>query len=322
MNTKRVCILGGSGFVGHRIANRLTAEGYQCRILTRHPQRHKELEILAGMELIQEAELSTENLARHFKDCYAVINLIGVLNEGKDQRSFQHIHVDLVDTIVEAGRQAGIQHLLHMSALNADEASGASHYLRTKGEGENHAHTHGQPAFTVTSFRPSVIFGVDDSFFNRFAGLLKILPGPFPLACPNTRFAPVYAGDVAEAFVTALSDKKYWNQRYDLCGPKAYTLKELVEYTAITTGADKSIMSLSDGLSRLQAKVLGWLPGKLFTTDNYLSLQTDSTCKVNGLLELGITPTAIETLVPLYLSSATSQRGRYSILRSRKRDLA
>ncbi|MCU7919369.1 MAG: complex I NDUFA9 subunit family protein [Candidatus Thiodiazotropha sp. (ex Epidulcina cf. delphinae)] len=305
----RVCILGGSGFVGQHLVANLSNRGIGCRILTRHPQRHANLKVCPGTELIKTPQIDTATLVRHFTDCDAVINLIGILNESGRQ-TFRQIHVELVDTIVEAAIKAGATRLLHMSALHADAGKGSSNYLRSKGEGENRAHTHGGSALKVTSFRPSVIFGPGDSFFNRFAALLKLSPLLFPLASPRSRFAPVYVGDVAEAFARALEDPTTAGRHYDLCGPQIYTLAELVRYTAKTLGIRRIVLPLGSGLSRLQAHLLGHLPGKPFTLDNYLSLQTDSVCERNGLLALDIQPQTIESQAPCYLSRA-GYRGRY-----------
>ncbi len=304
----RVCILGGTGFVGHQLVARLSQAGVQCRVLSRHPQRYAELRVNPGIELIQAPGLDRGLLIEQFRGCQAVINLIGILNETK-RSSFRQVHVELVDTIVDAAIKAGVSRLLHMSALHADAAHGSSEYLRSKGEGENRAHTHGSSALKVTSFRPSVIFGVGDSFFNRFAGLLRLTPLAFPLACPQSRFAPVWVGDVAEAFTRSLFNEQTVGQHFDLCGPQTYSLGELVDYTARTLGMKRLILPLGDGLSRLQARMLGLLPGRPFTLDNYLSLQTDSVCDGNGFNKLDIHPQAVESVVPGYLASS-SHRGR------------
>ncbi|MCB1775719.1 MAG: complex I NDUFA9 subunit family protein, partial [Gammaproteobacteria bacterium] len=164
--------------------------------------------------------------------------------------------------------------------------------LRSKGEGENRAHTLGKAGIAVTSFRPSVIFGADDSFLNRFATLLKI-PGPLPLACPDAKLSPVFIDDVVEAFTRALEDPATFSKHYELCGPTVYTLKELVQFIADELGYNKLIVPLPDWASRMQAKVLQYVPGKPFTPDNYLSLQTDSVCRENGFAQLGIQPTSL-----------------------------
>jgi len=304
MSTQRVCILGGSGFVGQHLAARLCAQGISCRIVTRHPQRHRQLQVNPGLELVRANLFDQKSLAEQFSGCDAVINLIGILNESGKRQTFRRFHVELVDLIVDACRSARVPRLLHMSALHANEASGSSQYLRSKGEGENRAHTHGGAAMRVTSFRPSVIFGPGDSFFNRFAALLRYSPLIFPLACAKARFAPVYVEDVTEAFARALDDRTTHGKHFDLCGPSEYSLKELVEYTARVLGMRRLVLGLGDLPSRLQAGVLGLLPGKPFTLDNYLSLQIDSICKHNALTELGIDPMAIETIVPLYLGKA------------------
>jgi NADH dehydrogenase len=305
---KRVCILGGTGFVGQHLVAALGRRGIACRVLSRHPQRHRGLGVIPGVELVKTPSLNADWLVKQFRDCTAVINLIGILNESK-QRSFRAIHIELVDRVADAAIRAGVRRLLHMSALHADAARGGSEYLRSKGEGENRAHTHGGSALKVTSFRPSVIFGKGDSLFNRFASLLRMSPLLFPLACPYSRFAPVWVGDVSEAFVRCLEDESTAGGHYDLCGPRIYTLHELLHYTARTAGIRRLVVPLNDSLSRLQAAVLGLLPGRPFTLDNYRSLQTDSVCESNGLLRLGITPQAIESIVPRYLARQ-SYRGR------------
>jgi NADH dehydrogenase len=310
MSTHRVCILGGSGFVGQHLTARLSAQGIACRIVTRHPQRYRHMQVNPGLELVRAELFDLRSLAEQFSGCDAVINLIGILNERGKQQTFRRLHVELVDLIVDACRSARVPRLLHMSALHANEASGSSHYLRSKGEGENRAHTHGGATMRVTSFRPSIIFGPGDSFFNRFAVLLRYSPPIFPLACAEARFAPVYVEDVTKAFARALDDKTTYGKHYDLCGPKDYSLKELVEYTARVSGLRRLVVALGDLPSRLQASVLGLMPGKPFTLDNYLSLQIDSVCTHNGLTELGIEPQGIETIVPLYLGKA-GYRARY-----------
>jgi len=310
MSTHRVCILGGSGFVGRHLAAHLSAQGIACRIVTRHPHRHRHLQVNPGLELVSANLFETRSLAERFHGCDAVINLIGILNEDAKAQGFRRMHVELVDLIVDACRTAKVPRLLHMSALNANEASGSSEYLRSKGEGENRAHTHGGAAMRVTSFRPSVIFGPGDSFFNRFAGLLRYSPLIFPLACAGARFAPVFVEDVVQAFSRALDQRTTFGKHFDLCGPREYTLQELVEYTARVSGLRRLVIGLGDLPSRMQASVLGLLPGKPFTLDNYLSMQIDSVCKHNGLTDLGLEPTAVETVVPIYLGKA-GYRARY-----------
>lgn len=298
MKENRVCITGGAGFVGRHLTGALTKAGYTCRLLTRHPERHRDLRLYPGVE-VREADLFDRvALADALADCRTLVNLVGILNEGRIA-SFRRVHVELIERLIEAAPKAGVTRYLHMSALNADAKKGISAYLRTKGEGEDLAHDQG--AIATTSFRPSVIFGRGDSFFNRFAGLLRLAPGVIPLACPRSRFAPVYVGDVAAMMVWALQSPTSAGQRYDLCGPRVFTLKELVKYTAHTIGRPTLVVSLGDFASRLQGRVMQVLPGAPFTLDNYLSLQTDSVCARNALIEAGIRPTDIAAVVPTYL---------------------
>lgn len=300
MKVSRVCIIGGTGFVGRHILGHLARAGIPARVLARHPQRHRDLGVPQGNEVRAITGWDIDTLAAAMADTEAVINLVGTLNESRSV-SFRQVHVELVERIVVACKVAHVGRLLHMSALHASEANGPSAYLRTKGEGENRAHTLGRPDIKVTSFRPSVIFGPDDSFINRFRQLMRI-PGPLPLACPDSRFAPVYVGDVAAAFVQALTEPASIGRAYDLCGPRVFTLRQIVEYIAKHSGMRKPIIGLSDAASRLQARMLGHVPGRPFTPDNYLSLQVASVCEHNGLRELGIEPTDMDAVIPAVLA--------------------
>ena len=240
---------------------------------------------------------------------------MGILNErGHSGDGFRSAHVELSRNVVAACRKAGVKRLLHMSALNADAASGKSIYLRTKGEAEGIVLTHSAGELNVTVFQPSVIFGDGDSFLNRFAQLLRLTPLGFPLACPDTRFAPVHVGDVNAAIMCTMDNQETFGNRYQLCGPEIYTLREIVNYVAELTGQSQRVIGLPRALAYLQAAVLEWFPGKPFSLDNYRSLQTDSVCSKNGFAALGITPVGMDAVVPRYLAGFRA-RNRYSIYR-------
>ncbi|MBI5462754.1 MAG: complex I NDUFA9 subunit family protein [Gammaproteobacteria bacterium] len=320
MSEKIICILGGTGFVGHHLINRLTRAGYSVRAPTRRRERHRDLLVNPRVQLIEANIYEPAVLRKLFADCTAVVNLVGILNERGHREpglGFDRAHIELPREIVEAMRASQVKRLLHMSALNAYPREEHSHYLRSKGQGEDlvHASAHG---LQVTSFRPSVIFGPGDSFFNRFATLLRITPVVFPLACADSRFAPVYVGDVVEAMARALENSSSIGKHCDLCGPETYTLAELVDYTARQIGVCRRIWKLSDGLSWMQARMLEYVPGKPFSRDNYWSLQKESVCQQNYLTTLGITPTAIDAVVPAYLAQR-SMRAGYQRLRSQAR---
>lgn len=307
MKVQTVCVLGGSGFVGHALIAQLANSGRTVRVLTRYRERCRELGVQSGVELYQLESFDKPTLAASFRGCDAVINLVGILNEDGSQR-FTALHAQLPATVAAACVEAEVPRLLQMSALNADAANGASDYLRSKGQGEDAAHAAAEQGVAVTSFRPSVIFGAGDSFFGRFATLLKLAP-VLPLACPNARFQPVYVEDVAAAFVAALDDPRSFGQRLDLGGPRTYTLKELVEYIAGVMGLKRLVIGLPDGLSRLQAALFEKLPGKPFTMDNYRSLQVDSVVSgSDGFALLGITPYSVEAIVPRVMKGRTARR--------------
>ncbi len=319
MRIERVCILGGSGFVGRHLANRLQPEGIRIRVPTQRRERARHLLIVPGVELIEADIHDTQRLTELFQDVDAVINLVGILNEsGSDGSGFRRAHVELTEKALAACRQAGVKRYLHMSALGADAHRGPSFYQKTKGEAEELARAAHSDDLAVTIFRPSVIFGHEDSFFNRFAGLLKVAPGIFPLPTPWARFAPVYVGDVCEAFVLSLRDRDTFGQTYDLCGPKEYNLKELVDYTARLAGLKRIVWPAPDWLSRLQAKLLGLWPTKPYSRDNYLSATVDNVSSDNGLPKLGIHPTAVEAVVPAYIG-ARHIRGLYNQFRKTAR---
>lgn len=302
MSTHKICLLGGTGFVGKRLAARLCEAGHDIVILTRHRERRRDLLVLPTVRLVQADVYDAEFLRKQFEDRDTVINLVGILNEkGRDGRGFARVHAELPSMLVAACRQTGVTRLLHMSALHASDAA-PSHYLRTKALGEDAVHRAANPDFHVTSFRPSVIFGPGDGFLNRFAGLLRLTPGVFPLACPRARFQPVYVEDVVRAFVESLDNHKTFGQRYDLCGPKVYTLREIVEYVARLVGKRACIIGLNDALSYLQAVTLEFVPGKPFSLDNYRSLKVDSVCEQGFPAVFGITPASLEQIAPTYLA--------------------
>jgi len=315
---KQICVLGGGGFVGRVIIARLSKQRCKVRVLTRRRERHRDLLVLPGVDVIEADIHHPPALEYYFRDCDAVINLVGILNEKRDDgMGFRHVHVDLVEKIVHTCQQAGITRLLHMAALHADTKTAPSYYLRTKGEALDLLHA--ARDLEVTSFCPSVIFGPNDSFFNRFAELLRLMPGVMPLACGNARFAPVYVGDVADAFVFSLNHPHTYGQTYELCGPRVYTLKQLVEFTAKQLGIKRRVIGLGPGLSKLMANVFEYVPlFKPITRDNYRSLQIDSVCAKPFPEIFGIMPHTIEEIVPTYLGQKYA-RAHYNLLRRHAR---
>ena len=298
MNNLTICILGGTGFVGSHLCAELVKRGHHVKVLTRQREQNRHLLVLPSLKL-QQADVHNESeLKQHFENCDVVINLIGILNERRHDGSGFHIaHVELARKVITMCTACKVGRLLHMSALNASPDE-KSFYLRTKGEAENYVHTFAANKIAVTSFRPSVIFGAEDSFVNRFAAVLKFTPVALPLACAKTKFAPVYVDDVVEVMADSVSDTNTFDQRINLCGPKRYSLKELVEYVARVSGQDRIIFGLPDWASKLQANILEYFPGKPFSKDNYLSLQKDSICP-----EASLCATSMEAIVPAYVGN-------------------
>jgi len=314
---KNICVLGGTGFIGRYVVEELAKLGHQIKVISRHRERNRDLLVLPTVKIVSADIHDPPVLKEQFIGQDVVINLVGILNE-TGKHTFQKVHVELARKVGEACIMNQVPRLLHMSALHAD-INGPSKYLRSKGEAEKYVHN--LHDVEVTSFQPSVIFGPNDSFFNRFANLLRLPPrlAPFPLACASARFAPVFVEDVALAFARAVDDKRTFGQRFQLCGPAVYSLQELVKYTAEVCGIKKPIMPLGNSLSRLQAIILGFMPGKPFTMDNYLSTTVDSVCD-EGFPELfAITPKALEAVVPLYLGPQSSNNRKSKWRRGARR---
>jgi len=306
-------VIGGAGFVGTHLVTHLAERGWSVDVYTRHKQRHRGLAVLPMVRLVEGDIFDSSFLRIAFAHVDKVINLAGILNESK-KGDFDRVHVDLPEKIMEAAVASGVSQVVHTSALNADAHGGASRYLCTKGLGEEKVHSFAD-RIKVATIKPSVIFGPGDSFFSRFARLLPWSPGILPLACPNARFAPVYVCDVVKAVVHILDNKTSNNQRYELCGPVDYELRDLVEFAARTIAVRRRIVGLGPALSRLSARLLQWFPGSPLTMDNVLTMQTDNLCASDGFQALGISPVSIESIVPSYLGLETKNR-RYSAYRS------
>ena len=294
MNIKSVCVLGGTGFVGRHIVRLLCAQEVAVRIPTRSADKARQALTSLPAEIVPADVHDAAQLARLFEGMDAVINLVGILHE-QGRQTFQRVHVDLPRKVIEAARIAGVERLLHMSALNA-APDGPSAYLRSKGEAEMAVQAGG---LQTTLFRPSVIFGAGDHFLNMFAKLARWVP-VLPLACADAKFQPVWVENVAQAYLHSLNDASSIGQRYDLCGPQVYRLRELVMFAAACRGRHPLIVPLPNAVAYLQASVMEWLPVKLMTRDNFHSMQQDNVC--NCAFPFGITPASLEDIAPQYLA--------------------
>lgn len=300
----RIVLLGATGFVGRHLLPVLSRRGHECRVASRDPARCRELRLIPGVTLWPAPVLKPEHLEPMLQGADAAVNLVGILNErGRNGSGFHQVQVGTVENLVEACKAAGVKRVVQISALNAGK--GKSHYLKSKGEAE--AVLRSSEAIQATLLQPSVIFGIGDSFFNRFAALLRLTP-VLPLACPGSRMQPVWVGDVTAAVAESLDHPETIGKTLELGGPKVYTLKHLVQWTARTMGRKRLIIGLPDSLSRLQGLVMDFVPGKPFSSDNYASLQTDNICQHNALPQLGIQPKSINAVVPAYLKGSPHQR--------------
>ena len=322
MRADNVLVVGGSGFVGRHVVAALAARGASVTVPARRRERAKHLLPLPTVEVVEADVAQPGVLAQLAAGRDAVINLAGVLHSRRGRKSergpndygpdFASVHVELAQAVVNACRGAGVKRLLHMSALGADPQA-PSEYLRSKGIGERAALAAEDLAVTV--FRPSVIFGPEDSFLNVFATLARFLP-VIVLACPQARFQPVYVGDVVRAFLGALDERESRGKRYDLGGPKQYTLRELVEAVCAITGRRRLIVGLGKRLSLAQARMLELLPVKLMTRDNVRSMRVPSVCSTP--FPFGIEPASLQALAPSWLGPV-GPRERYPGLRTHAR---
>lgn len=315
MSKPVIALFGGSGFVGTVLANQLVRAGYGLRVFTRDRAHTRALWLLPDTEIIVLNVADEERVALALKGCQAAVNFIGILNERRDDGAdFKRAHVDTVEYLVTACRQARVPHLLHMSALAADVAA-PSHYLRSKGVAEKLLRDASDRQLRTSVIRPSVIFGRDDDFLNRFAALLAI--GPLlPLTGAAARLQPVYVGDVA-AILLALIVKPgaAAHSVYEIGGPAILSLHEIVAYVAALRGHTPLIVPIGGPLATLMAWCMEWLPGKPLTRDNLRSLAVPSVCTSNNaLLQFQLRPTPLDEIAPSYLAGR-NMRGRYNQFR-------
>jgi NADH dehydrogenase len=294
----RVLVVGGSGFLGSRVVAKLAARGFSVLVPTRRRERAKHLILLPTVEVVEADVHDDAALARLCAGRDAVVSLVGILKGGRGHPygpGFARAHAELPGRIGRAARAAKVSRLVHVSALKA-AADAPSGYLRSKAAGEEQLRS-AVPGAVI--LRPSVIFGEGDSFLNLFAGLLRLAP-VVPLAAPDALFQPVSVDNVADAVVEALLRPEAAGQTFELCGPRTYSLRQLVAYVGELTGHRRPIIGLSPVASYVQATVMEMVGGPM-TRDNLASMSLPSTCTEGGCLPFGLVPEALETLAPGYL---------------------
>ncbi len=301
MATRSVAtVFGGSGFIGRYIVKRLTHKGFVVRVAVRDTERALFLKPMGavGQVVPLYASLTNEPTVHRAVDgADLVVNTVGILAERR-AGDFHCIHAEGAGLVARLAAAAGVARLVHISAIGADPDA-ASRYAATKGIGEALL----REAFpTATILRPSLVFGPEDALFNRFAGMARLSP-VMPVICGDTRFQPVYVGDVADAVMAALARPDAAGAVYELGGPRVWQFRELLAYILKETGRNRRLMDVPMGLARLQARIMELVPGKPLTRDQLLMLQQDNVAAADmpGLHELGIVPTPVELVVPSYL---------------------
>ncbi len=306
---EKVLVLGGTGFVGRHVCEKLTRLNVRVTVPTRRRSNAQHVQTLPMLDVLEVNIHDPAALAALVAGHDAVVNLVAILHG--DEASFERAHVDLPKKLVAACQQTGVKRLVHISALGA-AIDGPSMYQRSKARGEVVLQTAG---LVLTILRPSVIYGAGDKFLNLFANLQKIFP-VMPLAGAGTKFQPVWVEDVAQAVVTSLTEQSSpANTVIEACGPDVLTLKELVQLSAIAAGVNhgrgRPVLALPPFLGILQAMAMRLLPGEpLISQDNLDSMKVDNvgTGRFPNLQTLGITPSALAAIVPTYLGNSSTLR--------------
>ncbi len=303
MDNNNFLILGGSGFVGRSLCDKLVERsgggGGRITVPSRRIARAKHLQTLPTLQLVEADVHDEATLTRLLAGQDVVVNLIAILHG--DTRAFERAHITLPRTLAKACRAAGVQRVIHVSALGVDSAK-PSEYLRSKAAGEAQLTSAG---LALSVLRPSVIFGEYDRFMNLFASLQAVAP-VVPLAGADAQFQPVWVQDVAEAIVRCIDRPETIGKTYECAGPDVFTLAELVRLAGRWAGHERPVIGLPDGLARLQAAVMECLPGEpLMSRDNLVSMRTPNVAsgKLPGLADLGITPATLESIARSYLGA-------------------
>jgi NADH dehydrogenase len=319
MDSKLVTVFGGSGFLGRHTVRALARAGWRIKVATRHPSRAfflRPLGTVGQIDFVKCDVSDAESVAMALAGSAAAINLTGILFE-KGQ-SFEDVQAEGATNIAQAAAAAGLGALVHVSAIGADADSPAS-YAVTKAQGERGV----REAFPdAVILRPSIIFGPEDGFFNKFAEMARFSPALPLVGGGKTRFQPVFVGDVAQAIVTALTSAQARGRTFELGGPSVYSFKELLQLILRETGRKRALIPLPFGLASFQAIFLQLLPNPLLTTDQVRLLKTDNIVSPTaaGLADLGITPTSVEAVIPSYLWRYRS-RGEYADSQARKENV-
>ena len=315
MRHRNVLVIGGAGFVGRYIVNELVGRGCRVLVPSRRRDSAKHLIMLPTCDVVEASVHDDATLDRLVSGQDAVINVVGILHG--TAAKFEQVHVALTQRILAACGRARVRRYLHMSALGADP-DGPSMYQRSKGRAEQ-AVRESKLAWTI--FRPSVIFGAEDSFLNMFARLAAIAP-VLPIGGAEVRFQPVWVEDVSHAFANSLDNEATVGKAYELAGPKVYTLRELVQFAAAAAGHRRPVLALPDGIARLQARLMQLAPGEpLLSVDNLDSMKRDNIASRQPYTpapELGISATPMEPEASLYLAGL-HPRTRFGGFRSRAR---
>jgi NADH dehydrogenase len=301
MRNRRTAVLGGPGFIGRYVVKRLAAQGEVVAVGCRNAEEAKFLRPMGDVGQVQPLNVAIHDevvLPAFLAGSGALVNCVGILRESGSQ-TFERVHHTGPARLARVARDTGIERFVHISAIGADSRS-TSAYARSKAAGEQAV----RDAFpTVTILRPSIVFGPEDQFFNRFAAMATISPVLPLIGGGETRFQPVYVGDAADAVINCLEDPATAGRTYELGGPKIYTFRELLELLLNEIGRKRWFIDVPFGLAELQAKLISVLPNPPLTPDQVELLKRDNIVSPGALTfaSLGIMPTPVEVILPTYL---------------------
>lgn len=301
MNDRLITVFGASGFLGRHAIRALARKGYRIRAVTRRPNLANHLPPMGHVGQIQlfKGDVHDEaSVAEALRGAKAAINLVGVLFS-RGEQSFEELHVNAAKTIAEECAKNGVRALTHVSALGADPNS-ESYYAKSKADGEARV----REVFPQAAIlRPSVIFGPEDSFLNRFAELARISPALPLIGGGHTKFQPIFAGDVAAAILTTLEDEHHTGKMFEIGGPTVYSFRALMEFILRETQRERVLISIPFPIAAVQAFFLQLMPNPLLTPDQVRLLRRNNIVSADapGLAELGIVPTSIEAEAPAWL---------------------
>ena len=308
---KRICIIGGTGFVGRAIARQAVDAGHQVTVTSRHPERARDM-LVKGIQVLKSDITTGKGIAQAVQGCDTVINLVGLLFP-TSKNTFEAAHTSGAKLVIDTCKAEGVSQLLHMSALLSDDAIAHTQYGKTKHQAEELVR---QSDLNWSIFRPSIIYGEHDSFLMRFKSLSAI--GPIlPIIAGDTKFQPVWVEDVARAFVQSIANPKVQQQTYTLAGNDIYTLKTMIDMWMKALGRNRTLVSMPHIAAKLLAAISKLLPVPIITNDQLKLLQYDNIVQGEAFPSMFGSPSSFESLLPIIASGGQAEHIQHMLDQAR-----